>query len=59
MTNPGKIQIDRTAEMKNWAHKMKDVEQNEKDINVAIVTANNHYGGYGPETVNTFKEMMT
>jgi hypothetical protein len=36
MTNPGKIQIDRTREMKNWANKMKDVEQNEKDINVAI-----------------------
>ena len=37
---------------------MKDIEQNEKDVKVAIVAANNHYGRYGPGTVNTFKEMM-
>ena len=54
----GKIQIDRTEEIRNWANKMKEIKQNEKDVKVGIVTANNHYGGYGPGTVNTFKEMM-
>jgi uncharacterized protein YecE (DUF72 family) len=54
----GKIQIDRTEEIRNWANKMKDIEQNEKDVKVAIIAANNHYSGYGPGTVNTFKEMM-
>jgi len=54
----GKIQIDRTEEIKKWAKKMKDVTQNEKDVKIGIVAANNHYGGYGPGTVNTFREMM-
>ncbi len=42
----GKIQIDRTEEIRNWANKMKEVRQNEKDVKAGIVTANNHYGGY-------------
>jgi len=54
----GKIQIDRTQEIKNWANKMKEVKQNEKDVKIGIVAANNHYGGYGPGTVYTFREMM-
>lgn len=54
----GKIQINRTQEIKNWANKMKEVKQNEKDVKIGIVAANNHYGGYGPGTVNTFREMM-
>ena len=29
-----------------------------KDIKTAIVAANNHYGGFGPGTVNIFREMM-
>jgi uncharacterized protein YecE (DUF72 family) len=54
----GKIQIDRTEEIKNWANKMKDVRQNEKDVKIGIVAANNHYGGFGPGTVNMFRESM-
>jgi hypothetical protein len=27
-------------------------------INLAIVSANNHYAGFGPETANTFRKMM-
>jgi len=54
----GKIQIDRTEEIRNWASKMKDVKQNERDVKVGIVAANNHYGGFGPGTVNMFRERM-
>lgn len=54
----GKIQIDRTGEIRNWANKMKEVKQNEKDVKVGIVAANNHYGGYGPGTVDIFRENM-
>lgn len=54
----GKIQIDRTEEIRNWAHKMKEVKQNEKDVKLGIVAANNHYGGYGPGTVNIFRQNM-
>ncbi|HEY9399264.1 MAG TPA: DUF72 domain-containing protein [Nitrososphaeraceae archaeon] len=52
----GKIQIDRTEEIRNWANKMKEVKQNEKDVKAGIVAANNHYGGYGPGTVDTFRQ---
>jgi len=54
----GKIQIDRTEEIRKWANKMKEVRQNEKDVKAGIVAANNHYGGYGPGTVDIFRENM-
>jgi uncharacterized protein YecE (DUF72 family) len=54
----GKIQIDRSEEIKGWAEKMKEVKQNEKDVKIGIVAANNHYGGFGPGTVNSFRQRM-
>ena len=54
----GKIQIDRTEEIRNWANRMKEVRQREKDVKVGIVAANNHYGGYGPGTVDIFRENL-
>ena len=50
----GRIQIDRTEEIKRWSEKMKEVQQNEKDVKMGIVAANNHYGGFRPGTVNNF-----
>lgn len=37
---------------------MNEVKQNEKDAKIAIVVSNNHYGGYGPGTVDIFRENM-
>jgi hypothetical protein len=59
----GKIQKDRVMEMKKWSNKLKRVitEQKgarEKSINLAIVSANNHYAGFGPETANIFRKMI-
>jgi hypothetical protein len=54
----GKIQIDRSEEINGWADKIKEVKQNEKDAKIGIVAANNHYGGFGPGTVNMFRESM-
>jgi uncharacterized protein YecE (DUF72 family) len=60
----GKIQKDRTSEMKRWAHYLKRVEKGEKklrngdDVSLAIVSANNHYAGFGPATANTFRKMI-
>jgi uncharacterized protein YecE (DUF72 family) len=63
----GKIQKDRVSEMKRWAHYLKRVEKGEKkkprssnntDVNLAIVSANNHYAGFGPGTANTFRKMI-
>ena len=60
-----KIQKDRVIEMKKWSNKLKRVikEQKaargkEKRINLAIVSANNHYAGFGPETANIFRKML-
>jgi uncharacterized protein YecE (DUF72 family) len=54
----GTIQRDRAVEMLNWANKLKEVQQYEKDVESAMVPANNHYAGFGPETSNMFREML-
>lgn len=54
----GKLQRDRSSEMKGWADKINQFERYEKNLKIGIVAANNHYGGYGPGTVNMFREMM-
>ncbi|HEY7694953.1 MAG TPA: DUF72 domain-containing protein [Nitrososphaeraceae archaeon] len=56
--NFGKLQRDRSSEMKGWADKISQLERYEKNLKMGIVAANNHYGGYGPGTVNMFREMM-
>jgi uncharacterized protein YecE (DUF72 family) len=58
----GKIQKDRVIEMKKWSSKIKRVSKQEgggrKNINLAIVSANNHYAGFGPGTANIFRKMV-
>jgi hypothetical protein len=53
----GRIQIDRIAEMHKWAENIKNVKE-EEHMNLAIVAANNHYAGFGPGTVNIFRNMI-
>ena len=50
-------------EMKKWSNKLKRVIKEQKaargrSISLAIVTANNHYAGFGPETANIFRKMI-
>jgi hypothetical protein len=48
-------------EMKKWSSKVKRVineEGRRKSINLAIVSANNHYAGFGPGTANIFRKMV-
>jgi uncharacterized protein YecE (DUF72 family) len=52
----GQIQIDRIAEMQKWAENIKNVQG--EHMNLAIVAANNHYAGFGPGTVNIFRNMI-
>jgi len=55
----GRIQIDRVREMQKWADSInKTVQEDDERIRLAIVTANNHYAGFGPGTVNIFRNMV-
>jgi uncharacterized protein YecE (DUF72 family) len=55
----GKIQKDRVSEMKKWARRVKRVqEENKQQLNLAIVSSNNHYAGFGPGTANIFRKMV-
>ena len=48
--------MDRIAGMQKWAESIKNVQ--DERIKLAIVTANNHYAGFGPGTVNIFRNML-
>jgi len=52
----GLIQIDRIEDMQKWVDNLKTVE--DENIKLAIMTANNHYAGFGPGTVNIFRNML-
>ena len=56
----GKIQKDRVSEMGKWARRVKRVEKErgKEEIRLAMIAANNHYAGFGPGTVNTFRKMV-
>jgi uncharacterized protein YecE (DUF72 family) len=59
----GKIQKDRVLEMKQWADEIKQVETGKekgrrKEVNLAMIAANNHYAGFGPGTANLFRKMV-
>ncbi len=56
----GRIQIDRIKEMKKVARNFKeDINEGKlSDVKLAIVAANNHYAGFGPGTVNIFRQLL-
>ncbi len=53
----GRIQKDREQEMKYWSDEFMATEENEKDVKIGIVAANNHYAGFGAATANMFRVM--
>jgi uncharacterized protein YecE (DUF72 family) len=56
----GRVQIDRIKEMEKVARNFKN-DTNEGKLSgakYAIVAANNHYAGFGPGTVNIFRQML-
>ena len=56
----GRIQIDRIKEMKKVARNFKKDpdESNLSGVRFSIVAANNHYAGFGPSTVNIFRQLL-
>ena len=49
----GKINIDRTQLIQNWADKIKKLK-----VESAIIMANNHFEGFGPFTANTLRMQL-
>jgi hypothetical protein len=62
----GRIQKDRTFEMRKWSRQLMRVQKDEiirgqekaGKLNLAIVAANNHYAGFGPMSANIFRKMI-
>ena len=59
----GQIQKDRVLEMKKWANQIRKVDTGMgkgrgKEVSLAMIAANNHYAGFGPGTVNIFRNMV-
>jgi hypothetical protein len=52
--NFGKIQKDAVLEMSKWARRVERVEEEKKkekkELSLAMIAANNHYAGFGPDT---------
>jgi hypothetical protein len=58
-----KIQYDRVSEMSNWANEIRNVKMGKEkgrknEVSLAMIAANNHYAGFGPGTVNIFRNMV-
>ena len=49
----GKIQKDRTKEMKKWIDKLKD-----SNVPLAMVNLNNHFQGFAPGSANQFRKLL-
>ncbi|HET7149511.1 MAG TPA: hypothetical protein VFI73_13550 [Candidatus Nitrosopolaris sp.] len=43
--------------MRKWANNIKNLQEDGR-IKQAIITANNHYAGFGPGTANIFRNML-
>ena len=57
----GTVQIDRIKEMKKVAHNFRRDSNTGGDmsgVKFSIVAANNHYAGFGPGTVNIFRQLL-
>jgi len=49
------IQKDRSREMEAWAEKL---QENLDSLDQAFIFFNNHFAGFGPESVNEFRRLM-
>jgi len=55
-SNFGSIQKDREQEMRFWSDKFRE-QEDDKNVRMGIVAANNHYAGFGAATANMFRVM--
>lgn len=55
ITNFGSVQKERKEEMEKWAH---NLEEKRESFDDAYVFFNNHFAGFGPESVNEFRRLL-
>ena len=51
----GRHKKDRKLEMQKWSNILNDLKNDEAIIKKAIVSANNHYAGFGPMTARMLR----
>ncbi len=51
----GKLQKDRLEEIRSWSGPAK---QDSRNVKFGMVSADDHYAGFGPATANAFKKMV-
>ena len=51
----GKKVRDKTQQIQEWSDRIKKLED---EISLAMIMANNHFEGFGPETVNTLRMQL-
>ncbi len=56
ITRFDRVQRDRTDIMKEWLHRLNSRIEEEK-VRDAYVFSNNHFAGFAPETINTFRRI--
>jgi uncharacterized protein YecE (DUF72 family) len=55
ITEFGGIQKERKADMERWAGKL---QEKSEGLDSAYVFFNNHFAGFGPESVNEFRRLL-
>ncbi len=51
----GKLQKDRTEQMKSWISKLEKIQDK---LSYAVIMANNRYEGFGPATANKLRMLL-
>ena len=54
----GKIVKDRRNEMLEYASKVKETQDENSNIHDILIAFNNHFAGFGPQSVNDFLKLM-
>jgi hypothetical protein len=54
----GKIVKDRRKEMLEYVKKVKELESENSNIRDILIAFNNHFAGFGPQSVNDFLKLM-
>ncbi|MGD9673724.1 MAG: DUF72 domain-containing protein [Candidatus Nitrosocosmicus sp.] len=54
----GKTVKDRRNEMRDYAKKMRETQEENSNIQDILIAFNNHFAGFGPQSVNDFLKLM-